>query len=84
LKDDEQLIREIVESQPDLTLAELCERVSMATGKRAITNATMCVEMQRLKLPLKKSRLMPASGKANGFLTEGLNIKRQGKMKFYS
>ena len=65
LKDDEQLIRELVASQPDLTLAELCERVALATGKRAVATATMCVELQRLKLPLKKSRFTPWSGKVN-------------------
>ena len=67
LKDDEQIIREIVQTQPDLTLAELCERVAVASGKRAVTTATMCVELQRLKLPLKKSRFTPASEKASGF-----------------
>jgi transposase len=67
LKADEQLIRELVKAQPDLTLAELCERVSKATGKASVTTATMCVELQRLKLPLKKSRFMPASEKANEF-----------------
>ncbi len=54
LKADEQLIREIVKARPDVTLAELCERVAAATGKAPVTTATMCVELQRLKLPLKK------------------------------
>ena len=66
LKDDEQLIREFVKNQPDLTLAELCERVARVSGKRAVTTATMCVELQRLKLPLKKSRFTPPSGKLSG------------------
>ena len=64
LKDDEQLIRQMVQAQSDLTLAELCERVSQAGGKPKVTTATMCVELQRLKLPLKKSRFTPASAKA--------------------
>ncbi len=67
LKDDEKLIRETVKAQPDLTLGELCERVSKATGKAPVTTATMCVELQRLKLPLKKSRFTPAKDKAGEF-----------------
>jgi len=67
LKDDAPLIRELVRAQPDLTLAELCERVAAATGKPKVTTATMCVELQRLKLPLKKSRFTPRSEKANEF-----------------
>ncbi len=67
LRADEQLIRELVKAQPDLTLAELCERVSKATGKAQVTTATMCVELQRLKLPLKKSRFTLSSEKANEF-----------------
>lgn len=66
LKDDEQMIRELVKNQADLTLAELCERVAQASGKRAVTTATMCVELQRLKLPLKKSRFTHESGKLSG------------------
>jgi transposase len=71
LKDDENLLRQLVKAQPDLTLAELCERVSKATGKAPVTTATMCVELQRLKLPLKKSRFMPLSAKANECKTDG-------------
>jgi len=67
LRAGEQLIRELVKAQPDLTLAELCERVSKATGKAQVTTATMCVELQRLKLPLKKSRFTLSSEKANEF-----------------
>jgi len=70
LKDDEQLLRELIEQQPDLTLAKLCERVSKATGKPQVTTATMCVELQRLQLPLKKSRFTPVKEKANGFSTD--------------
>ena len=65
LKADEHLIRQLVKAHPDQTLAELCERVSAQTGKPMVTTATMCVELQRLKLPLKKSRFMPESEKAN-------------------
>ena len=65
LKNDEQLIRELVTAQPDATLAELCEKVSAQTGKPLVTTATMCVELQRLNLPLKKSRFTPQSEKAH-------------------
>lgn len=67
LQDDEQLLREMVKSAPDLTLADMCQRVARQTGKPAVTTATMCVELQRLKLPLKKSRFTPLSGKASEF-----------------
>jgi len=77
LRDDEKLLRELVEEQSDLTLAELCERVSKATGKPQVTTATMCVELQRLRLPLKKSRFTPASGKVSECSNAGSNIKRK-------
>ncbi len=67
LKDAEELIREIVGIQPDIILADLCERVSKETGKPPVTTATMCVELQRLKLPLKKSRFMLVREKPNEF-----------------
>ncbi len=67
LKDDEELLREIVRTQPDVTLAELCQRVAKQTGKSPVTTATMCVELQRLKLPLKKSRFMLVKEKPNEF-----------------
>ena len=65
LQEDEAVIREIVKAESDLTLADLCQRVSTQTGKPVVTTATMCVELQRLKLPLKKSRFMPRSGKVS-------------------
>jgi transposase len=61
LRNDAELIRELVGEQPDSTLFELCEKVSGRTGKPAVTTATMCVELQRLGLPLKKSRFTPPS-----------------------
>ncbi len=77
LKDDENLLRELVKEQSDLTLAELCERVSKATGKPLVTTATMCVELQRLKLPLKKSRFTPQSEKPSGFSKGASNMPRK-------
>jgi hypothetical protein len=50
-----------------MTLAQICERVSEATGKPPVTTATMCVELQRLKLPLKKSRFTHQSEKPTEF-----------------
>ncbi len=77
LKADENLLRELVKEQSDLTLAELCERVSKATGKPPVTTATMCVELQRLKLPLKKSRFTLVKEKLSVFRTDGSSIKRK-------
>jgi transposase len=67
LKDAEELLREIVRTQPDVTLAELCQQVAKQTGKPPVTTATMCVELQKLKLPLKKSRFMLVKEKPNEF-----------------
>ena len=53
-------LREAVAQEPDITLAELCERVVQAGGSR-ISLKTMCLELQRLGLPRKKSRFMPVS-----------------------
>lgn len=77
LKNDEAVIRELVSNQPDATLEELCEAAAKATKKPRVTTATMCVELQRLQLPLKKSRFTQQSGKPNGFSIAGSNIKRQ-------
>ena len=75
LKNDEAVLRQLVASQPDATLAELCEAAAKATNKPRVTTATMCVELQRLKLPLKKSRFTRASEKLTGCSTAGSNIK---------
>lgn len=81
LKDDEQMLRQLVKEQPDATLAELCERVSEATGKTRVTTATMCVELQRLKLPLKKSRCTRANGQPNACSTDAPSMTRRSKRK---
>ncbi len=65
LKNDETLIRELVKNRSDATLDELCVVVSEATNKPRVTTATMCVELQRLKLRLKKSRSTPANKQPN-------------------
>lgn len=77
LKNDEAVIRELVGNQPDATLEELCEAVAEATHKPRVTTATMCVELQRLKLPLKKSRFTRVSGKPSGFSTDVSSMKRR-------
>ncbi len=56
----EAMLRQVVSQQPDVTLAELRERV-VAAGAPAVSLATLCVELQRLALPRKKSRSTPAS-----------------------
>lgn len=61
LKNDEELVRRLVSEQPDATLSELCGKVAAETGNPMVTTATMCVELQRLGLPLKKSRFTPQS-----------------------
>jgi transposase len=56
----EAAIRAAVRAQPDATLQELCEAVEKKTGIKSDPNM-MRRELVRLKLPLKKSRFMPAS-----------------------
>jgi transposase len=58
LKDDEQLIREKVASEPDITLSGLAEYIGRETGRAVVSDAVMCVELQRLNLPRKKSRFI--------------------------
>lgn len=59
LADDEQLIREKVAAEPDITLSELAEYVAEQTGKEVVSDPVMCVELQRMNLPRKKSRFIP-------------------------
>ena len=56
----EKVIRAAVKAEPDATLRELCETVKHKTAIVA-NPSMMCRELARLKLPLKKSRSMPAS-----------------------
>ncbi len=60
LREAEGLIRAELAAHPAMTLAALCERVAQA-GHRQVTTKTMCLELQRLELPLKKSRFRPVS-----------------------
>ena len=60
LRGAEAFIRAALAHNPDLTLAALCARVAQA-GHRPVSTKTMCLELKRLKLPLKKRRSMPLS-----------------------
>ena len=55
LKADEELIRAQVKAQPDITLAELSERVARQTTQQAVSLMTMSAELRRLCLSRKKS-----------------------------
>lgn len=57
----EQCIRQAVAREPDVTLASLCARVARRKGIQVSTK-TMCVEVQRLRLPRKKSRSTRVNG----------------------
>jgi transposase len=56
----EAVLRAAVRRDPDITLEALCEPVGQAGGPQVSTK-TMCVELQRLNLPLKRSRFTLAS-----------------------
>ena len=60
LRGAEGLIRAELAQQPAMTLAALCERVAQA-GHPSVSTKTMCLELKRLRLPLKKSRSRLAS-----------------------
>jgi transposase len=61
LAECDDLIRELLAAQPDLTLDELCIRVAEKRGVVA-SRSMMCRTVQRLNLPLKKSRSTIANG----------------------
>jgi transposase len=62
LQGAEKIIRAEVKKRPDVTLAELCERIQEAKGMR-VSESMMCRELQILDLPLKKSRFTTASAR---------------------
>lgn len=65
LREHEAAIRAEVAGQPDVTLAELSERLASA-GAPSVSLATICAELQRLDLPRKKSRSTTASERPRG------------------
>lgn len=58
-------IRAAVATKVDMTLAELCAEILQAGGP-AVSRKTMCVELQRLQLPRKKSRSLLRNGTRPG------------------
>jgi transposase len=60
LQEAESIIRAEIKKQPDVSLAELCERVAEAKGIQA-SQSMMCRELRMLNLPRKKSRSTTAS-----------------------
>jgi len=56
LKSAESVIRSVVARQPDITLLELSEQVADQTNSPPVSVAVMCLELERLALPRKKSR----------------------------
>lgn len=72
----EGLIRAEVEQQPDVSLAELCERVEAATGIAA-SASMMCRELQRLDLPRKKRRSTTASATPRASSNSGRPLLRK-------
>jgi len=72
----EGLIRAEVAQQPDVSLAELCERVTAATGIVA-SASMMCRELQRLDLPRKKSHSTTASATRRASSSSGRPLARK-------
>lgn len=60
LRDHTETLRRAVAAQPDATLEELGTHLAQAPGP-AVSAATICRELQRLKLPVKKSPSTPLS-----------------------
>jgi transposase len=62
---EQQLVRRLVEQQPDATLDELCEAI-FAKRKLQVSRPTMSRLLRRLELPRKKSRSTPPNERAKG------------------
>ena len=56
LEPHDERIRELVNEQPDATLAEMCEKLPVA-----VSLSTMCRRLQKLRLTLKKRSSTPPS-----------------------
>jgi transposase len=70
----EEVIREIVAHEPDLTLAEIAGKVGAQTQTAPVSEAVMCLELQRLQLPLKKRRFLRPNVKVSEFKLNGANM----------
>jgi transposase len=64
LKDHTETLRNAVAQHPDATLEELRDHVVAAQGPQ-VSPATICRELQRLRLSRKKSRFTPRNGRPN-------------------
>lgn len=60
LREHDEALRSIVARQADATLEELCEAVEQAVGVR-VSTPTMCRELKRLRLPIKKKITTPTN-----------------------
>lgn len=65
LRDHAETLRQAVASQPDATLRELAEGLLKAHAPQ-VSQATLCRELKRLNLPLKKSLSTPQNETAKG------------------
>jgi|AntDryMetagUQ255_1029468.scaffolds.fasta_scaffold07822_2 transposase len=54
LETDEELLRAAVKAQPDITLAELREKVATSKSQPPVSLSTVSEELRRLGLPRKK------------------------------
>jgi len=66
----------IFEQRHDATLAEYCELLDDETGLW-VSQSTMCRTFQRLKLPRKKKRSVPAQPKVSEFSSLEQSIGKQ-------
>lgn len=62
----QRLVRQMVKSKPDSTLAELCGEL-VKVGGVSVSKPTMCRALKAWRLHLKKRRCMPRNGTRRGF-----------------
>lgn len=75
LKAHDDALRAAVAAQADATLEELCEALEHAVSVR-VSTSTMCRELKRLRLPVKKKIITPASSTSPRFSSNGRATKR--------
>jgi transposase len=78
LQDHTDFLRRAVQTQPDATLEELREQIAAAQGPQ-VSAATICRELQRLNLPVKKSRSTQRSGTRSASRRYGLLSGRRSR-----